>query len=83
MYLAYKKPLVKSVTTNVTGTDITVVDTVCGGQSIPDDGGTPGDIGNVAIAGTGTALLVVPTTWFPNLVLLTLPMHGVLTLAPT
>ena len=37
---------------NVTGTPQTVVDVVCGGQSIPDDGGTPGNIGNVAIAGT-------------------------------
>ena len=37
---------------NVTGTPQTVVDVVCGGQSIPDDGGTPGNIGNVAIAGS-------------------------------
>ena len=37
---------------NVTGTPQTVVDEVCGGQSIPDDGGTPGNIGNVAIVGS-------------------------------
>ena len=41
--------------TNVTGTPITVVDTVCGGQAPPaptPPGGTDGDIGAVAIQGT-------------------------------
>ena len=37
---------------NVTGTPQTVVDVICGGQSLPDDGGTPGNIGNVAIVGS-------------------------------
>ena len=36
---------------NVTGTPQSVVDTICGGQAPPDDGGTPGNIGNVGIAG--------------------------------
>ena len=50
--------------TNVTGTPITVVDTVCGGQSIPDDGGTPGNIGNVAIAGTENSSVGFSGTYY-------------------
>ena len=38
--------------TNVTGTPITVVDTVCGGQAPPDVPGTPGDIGAPEIQGS-------------------------------
>ena len=37
---------------NVTGTPQTVVDDICGGQAPPDDGGVPGNIGNVAIVGS-------------------------------
>ena len=38
--------------TNVTGTPITVVDTVCGGQAPPDVPATPGDIGAPVIQGS-------------------------------
>ena len=38
--------------TNVTGTPITVVDTVCGGQAPPDVPATPGNIGDPEIQGS-------------------------------
>ena len=68
----YKKQLV--LMTNVTGTPITVVDTCVVVKHL---------LMCLLFKVLRTALLVspVPTTWFPNLVLLTLPMHGVLTLA--
>ena len=49
---------------NATGTPQTVVDVVCGGQSIPDDGGTPGNIGNVAIAGTTSCSVGFSGTYY-------------------
>ena len=49
---------------NVTGTPQTVVDDICGGQSIPDDGGTPGNIGNVAIVGSTSCAVGFSGTYY-------------------
>ena len=49
---------------NVTGTPQTVVDDICGGQSLPDDGGTPGNIGNVAIVGSTSCAVGFSGTYY-------------------
>ena len=49
---------------NVTGTPQTVVDVVCGGQSIPDNGGTAGNIGNVAIVGQTASTVGFSGTYY-------------------
>ena len=48
---------------NVTGTPQTVVDDICGGQAPPDTG-TPGNIGNVGIAGAAECSVGYSGTYY-------------------